>query len=538
MRTYVKLAVALLVLSASTAAVAGQLPCGTAQLRQLHPIEITPFHGPFPGGRGAPTIGEERDFWHYDLSVMPPKNAQVKATCRGVSELVAIWIADDQWESEVTQNDVDSAMAAMESATPLTEDSGIVANNELLFGAPPKYYENDPEVTLLVYELEGFQGSIFDGYFRAEDLGPFISSCTTNPQLYCSNELAMVHVNSIGFGTDYMNGVVAHEYEHLAHFGQDPYEESWLNETMAELAMVYSGYKDPGNLKAYIDNPALPLVSEPKLVNYGACYLFGSYLHDRLGVDGVKGLVASSQTGISSIDDVMPHGGFDVLFGEFAAANMLDDPELEEGQFGHSLIDFQQMQSSTFGSSATKEIDVQPSGLSYVQLFWQMGDSETYQVTFDAKGTTAQAYAVHLPTSNVWALTNGQPVELHLFDDPTVVFAIANPDPAAKVTVSLAIEIVEGEYPVVEEPVVVEEPLSSEDVVSGDVTDDIGSTGSADSIPNDSGTPSSDLDSGSTESGSGCTTGGINPVSAALLLLLLVTLMALPRSRSSFKLRS
>ena len=94
------------------------------------------------------------------------------------------------------------------------------------------------------------------------------------------------------------------------------------------------------------------------------------------------------------------------------------------------------------------------------------------------------------------------------------------------------------EEPVVEEPVVVEEPLSSEDVVSGDVTDDIGSTGSADSIPNDSGTPSSDLDSGSTESGSGCTTGGINPVSAALLLLLLVTLMALPRSRSSFKLRS
>ena len=519
MRAFVPPALMLLLFSAPVIAAPGQKLCGTAQLRQLHPVPTTPFHGPFPGGRGMPTVGDTQDFWTYDLSVMPPKNAQIPSTCRGASEQVAVWIADDQWESKVTQADVDALMAAMQSATPRTAESGIVANNEMLFGAPPQFHEGDPDVTLLVYDIAGYNGYVFDGFFRREDLDPFNPACASNPMLYCSNELAMVHVSSDNVGGDYMVGVVAHEAEHLAHFGQDPFEENWLDETMAELAMAYSGFQDPSNLQAYVNNPALPLVLEPP-VHYGACFLFGSYLFDRLGIDGVHGLVASSKKGMASIDEVVPHGGFDVLFGEYAAANLLDDPTVEEGEFGHTLIDVPTMKSSTFGSSPTKDIAIQPSALSYIKLFWQMDSTETYQVTFDAKGTRAHAYVVHLPTNSVWALSSGQPVELPLFDDPTVTFALSNPDPAAKASVSLTIEIVEGEHPVVvEEPMVIEEPIAADLISEPDTAIE---TDIADTSP----TPE-DVGSVTTQPGDGCNAGSSNSTAAGVLfgLLLLLAVM-------------
>lgn len=525
MRAVVSAAFILLLLAAPAVASPGQKICGTALLRLLHPLPAKPFHGPFPGGRDAPAVGDMRDFWTYDLLVMPPKNVQIPATCRGAGEKVAVWIADDQWETKVDQGDVDSLMAAMQTTTPRTAESGIVDNNELLFGAPPMFHENDPDVTLLVYDIAGYNGYVFDGFFRREDLDPFNASCATNPMLYCSNELAMVHVNSEDVGGDYMVGVVAHEFEHLAHFGQDPFEENWLDETMAELAMAFSGYEDPSNLQAYVNNPALPLVLDPP-VHYGACFLFGSYLFDRLGVDGVRGLVASSKKGMSSIDEVVPHGGFDVLFGEYAAANLLDDPSLEDGQFGHSLIDVPGMKSSTFGSSPIKEIAIQPSGLAYSKLFWQIDETETYQVTFDAKGTRAHAYVVHLPTNSVWALSSGQAVELPLFDDPTVTFALSNPDPAAKASVSLSIELVEGEYPVVVEEPVAADVVATADNHEADTLDSPDGNGNA--------TPE-DLGGVTTDSGGGCAAGSASANAGAVLLGLLFFLFLSSRRQTALK---
>ena len=51
-----------------------------------------------------------------------------------------------------------------------------------------------------------------------------------------------------------MIGVMAHEYQHLIHWGRDPAEESWLNESMSELAMAVLGYEDTANLHAYLQD--------------------------------------------------------------------------------------------------------------------------------------------------------------------------------------------------------------------------------------------------------------------------------------------
>ncbi len=523
MRFLLLVAVAALVAAPAPLAAAPKV-CGTAKLQQIHPVEVPPWHGVRPGGRGFPTVGEQRDFWTYDLSVMPPKNVKVPATCRGVGQKTAVWVADDQWGGDVQQADVDAVVAAMEASTPRTADSGIVQNNEALFGAPPKFHEGDPEVTLLVYDIAGYNGYTFDGFFRREDLDPFNPGCQTNPMLYCSNELGMVHVNGKKLGDDYMIGVIAHEFEHLAHFGKDPFEENWLDESMAELAMAYSGYEDPWNLEAYIENPALPLIIDPP-VHYGACFLFGAYLHQRLGTEGIQALVADSKKGVTSIDGAVPHGGFAALFGEFAVANVLDDPTKGEGAYGYDLIDPEGFAMVPFGSAENKSVKLAASALKYVQLFWQLEGMETYLVTVQGDAPL-KAHAVHLASGAVFPLALGTPVELPVYDDPTFILALANPDPAADADVSLQVQLVEGTPPVVEEPVVVEEEPIEADVVAEEVLPESDLTSGEEVAAGADATPEADVKADDGKSGGGgCTTASRStPVWPFLFLLSLVML--------------
>ncbi len=510
-------------------------PCGSALLKQLHPVPDRPYLGPVPGGRGFPTVGEARKFWTYDLSVMPPKNIQVAATCRGLGTKVAVWVADKEWNQSVTQADVDAVLAAMEQATPRTPESGVVANNEALFGAPPKFHEDDPDLTLLLYDIPNYKQYSFDGFFRREDLAPFNASCAGNPMIYCSNELGMIHVKSQDVGGEYMQGVIAHEYEHLAHFGKDQKEESWLDESLAELAMSYSGYEDPGNLDAYLKQPSLALVMEPP-VNYGACFVFGGYLYQRLGLDGVKALVTSKTTGIASIDEAESHGGFDPMLGEYAAANILDDTSVAEGQFGYDLFDLGKFTSNSFDNYNGKDFIVQPTGLQYFDLAKPLVGNETYKITFDAKGTGVRAHAVHVAGPAVYPLPAGEPVTLPVMEQPTLTLALANPDPGSKATVSISVEVVEGEIPVVEEPVV-EEPVAADIVAQpdGEPVADVSAPeeDAAQSAETAADVPAADVGQtpGEKKDGGGCQAGSSSPAFPLPLLLVFASVLLVLRRR-------
>jgi hypothetical protein len=500
-------------------------------------VQDRPYLGPVPGGRGFPTVGETRKFWTYDLSVMPPKNVQVAATCRGVGDKVAVWIADSEWNKSVVQADVDAVLSAMEQATPRTPDAGVVANNEALFGAPPKFHEDDPELTLLVYDIPNYKQYSFDGFFRREDMAPFNASCANNPMLYCSNELGMIHVKSLDLGGEYMQGVIAHEYEHLAHFGKDPKEENWLDETLAELAMAYSGYEDLGNVEAYLKQPSLALVMEPP-VNYGACFVFGGYLYQRLGLAGIKALTASTATGIAAVDEAESHGGFESMLGEYAAANILDDPSVADGQFGYDLFDLGEFSSNDFDNYNGKDFIVQPTGLQYFDLAKPLVGLETYKLTFDAKGTSVRAHAVHSAGPAVYPLPAGEPVTLPVLAQPSLVLALANPDPDTKATVSISVEVVVGELPVVEEPVVDE---SVEDdaltLVEGSpetVADSIPSVDLAPSAESEADVPSGDVGATTADQkkGSGCQAGATSSRGSLVPILLLAAwLVVALRSR-------
>lgn len=446
------LASVLMVFTCAAPALADVHMCGHARLRTAPAARLVKWNGPLAQGRGFPTVGDKRDMWTYDLSVMPPKNVSIPATCRGVGEHSAIWVADDQWESKVGQPDVDTLLEALESATPRTPDSGVVANNATLFGDPPVFAQGDPDLTLFLYDIPDYGNYHFDGFFRAEDLAPYNPACAGNPMVYCSNELGMIHVDAVNAASAYMQGVIAHEYEHLAHYGADTFEENWLDESLAELAMAYSGYEDPGNLNYYLAHPDSSLVVEPP-VDYGACFLFGSYLYQRLGIDGVNGLVASPLKGVASVESALIKQDFETFFAQWTVANVLDRPDIDEGQYGHDLIDVAQIKSKDVASMpASIQASMAPTAAAY-HVFGGTGvETQALELTFDPGASEALAHVFVPETGRVSLLNPDDLVKIGGVDAQHVTwFVFANPDPNAGAQATLEASQVHDAPAVVED---------------------------------------------------------------------------------------
>jgi len=66
----------------------------------------------------APQVGDQRTFWGWDLSVMPPTDRQFTATCRGVSDFGYVFVEDAHWDLDMNQTDVDAVLSAWDEATP------------------------------------------------------------------------------------------------------------------------------------------------------------------------------------------------------------------------------------------------------------------------------------------------------------------------------------------------------------------------------------------------------------------------------------
>jgi len=537
--------------SSAVAATPGTHPCGHAQLKLLVPHDVPHWNGPVGHGRGFPTVGDVRDFWTYDLSVMPPKNVQVAATCRAVGARAAVWIGDNVWDKAVKQADVDALLAALETATPRMPNSGLVENNAQLFGDPPHFAEGDPDLTLLVYDIPSYKGYSFDGFFRSEDFQPFNPACKTNPMLYCSNELGMIHVDSAGIGGDYMHGVVAHEFEHLIHFGADEGEEPWIDESLAELAMVFSGYEDPGNLADFAAHPNQPLITPPP-VSYGACLLFGSYLYQRIGEEGIRDLVGSTANGIPTIEAVLPEGtDFPGFFSQWTAANVLDDPAVGDGLYGYELVDVPPFATTAMSElPSNKEFSVPAAAGLYLETDGVADASMGLDVVMSGAPQDVGMHLVSESASEVAAASIKGAAHLEPpASSGTLVIVLSNPDTgnasatltATPVEATTLPDSVESSPESAEETDVVQDDSAvSEDVSGEGDSAEGGDSAVSDSVVADVPDNASDAaadavaDDGAASGGSsGCAVGTRNGSACALLVALMLVVFCVARFRGT-----
>jgi len=214
-----------------------------------------------------------------------------------------------------------------------------------MFGDPPDMFDNDPKIYLFLYEMEAYGSFSFDGYFKNDDV--------TNSAV--SNHLEMLHINTLlnSPESDYMLSVQAHEFQHLIHWAYDANEDTWLNEAMAELAMVLTGFEDDqGWIDSWVADPSVPLVGDELSFDYGVVNLFGTYLWEVFGDGFIGDLVADPDNGVSSLDSLLQSQttptDYDTVLGDFALAVAVNDVDLDSGQYGFSAVTFDQVDSNAF----------------------------------------------------------------------------------------------------------------------------------------------------------------------------------------------
>jgi hypothetical protein len=277
-------------------------------------------------------IGDTQSFWSWDLSDMPPAWIQTPSTCRAVGEHCYIFVADDQWEINMEQSDVDTVLAHFEEHTLAFPDLGIYDLNTEYFGPVPDELDNDPKMIIFYSALGSFQGTAFDGYFSAYNQVTEQEAQQMNPPGH-SNECEMIYMTCHPLDpiAPIRLSVLAHEMQHLIHWGMDVNEETWVNEGCSEYAMYLYGYPDP-----IVSFPSQPdnnlIVWDQTFADYVQTYLFTVFLSENYGGHSIiSEIVAEPANGITGIEAALGYLGytdtFADLFPAWTNANFLNDYE-------------------------------------------------------------------------------------------------------------------------------------------------------------------------------------------------------------------
>jgi len=320
-------------------------------------------------------VGDQNIFWSWALNVMPPDWILTPATCRAVGDHCYLFVADDEWEIHMDQNDVDEIMPYLEDYTMNSTEYGAFEMDIVNFGPIPDELDNDPKVIILYMELGSYAGSIFDGYFSSFNQITEAEAQSLNPPAH-SNECEMIYMTCFPLQPDdpIRISVLSHELQHLIHWGADVNESTWVNEGCSELAMVLFGLPDP--ITSFPTNPDNSLIVwDQSFADYVKTMLFFTYLYEYFGYDGLIADVvsdpANSITGIQN--QLIEHGymiPFDAIFANWTLANYLDDPNAGAGQYNYDLLDLPQFTHSAYISTFPDEGtgNVNPWAAEYLKL--------------------------------------------------------------------------------------------------------------------------------------------------------------------------
>ncbi|MDP8268422.1 MAG: T9SS type A sorting domain-containing protein [Candidatus Tenebribacter davisii] len=320
-------------------------------------------------------LGDPHIYWRYDLSVMPPGWVQIQATCQAVGEHCYVFVADDEWQVHMDEADVQEIFNYLEFETMNGDDYGVVEMDTLHFGEMPDELDNDPRLIVFYSALGSFGGSTFDGYFSSYDQVTEAEAQQMNPPGH-SNECEMIYMtcHPLNPTEPVRISVLAHELQHLIHWGGDINEETWVNEGLSELAMVYFGMPDP--ISQFNSNPDNSLNTwNQEWADYVKTLLFFTYFAEQFD-DGtiIKDIVSEPLNSISGISNqLIEHGytiPFEAIFNNWTVANYLDDPDIAQGQYNYENLELPGFNPTHYHSSypASGNGTTNPWATDYIRL--------------------------------------------------------------------------------------------------------------------------------------------------------------------------
>ncbi len=304
-------------------------------VRDLHELAIRLKGLPPDTPRVAPSgcapdcpIGTRRLF--HVSNVDTDEQFDIYAVLRYKTDHVYMWVEEG----------VDVDMEDLRAAADLFEEHTYPTNRSFFGSEWTPGVDDDPHLSIL--HARNLGGTVA-GYYSSAD--EFVSEVRED-----SNEMEMFYINieNISVNSEFYNGVLAHEFQHMIHWYNDRNEETWLNEGFSELASYLNGFDPGGSEYTFAHWPDTQLNSWPEGpgaagANYGAGYLFTSYFLDRFGPEATQALVAHDENGLAAVDAVLSDLGVGIdhvdLFADWVIANLLDDPTIYDGRYGYHEID-------------------------------------------------------------------------------------------------------------------------------------------------------------------------------------------------------
>jgi hypothetical protein len=224
----------------------------------------------------------------------------------------------------------------------------IYPSNTTIYGEPLARGDEGTKEWILILNIRDdayynpAAESYIAGYFSASESSEY------NKNIIHIDTYEWANRTGPGVGRPYLyEGVIAHEFEHLIHFDQDPDEPSWVDEGLADLAGFFCGYgHSSGHIANYFYNhEATPLTFWGNgLWDYGASYLFQLYLYEQYGGAAfASALVQEQANGIEGIENTLAAFGysdsFDEVFDNWVIANYIDDTRKAGGKYGYETLE-------------------------------------------------------------------------------------------------------------------------------------------------------------------------------------------------------
>ncbi len=221
-----------------------------------------------------------------------------------------IYVEAAEWDSgHVDTTAIDTLVTYFRDRTfegSLYPDLGIKAAAEDVFGPPPDI-DNNGKVYILLIDVRDDYDPDSSKTFVAGYFDPLDQEKGSTPR---GNLADIIYLDTnpgrlSGANIRHQISTLAHEYQHLIHYGRDPGEDIWVNEGLSELSPTLMGLPHR-EFTYYLTDTNMRLDSfDGELADYARCGLFFLYTWVQLGTQFIKDLIVNTETGISGFSQTL-----------------------------------------------------------------------------------------------------------------------------------------------------------------------------------------------------------------------------------------
>ncbi|MEX0929252.1 MAG: T9SS type A sorting domain-containing protein [Balneolales bacterium] len=352
------------------------------------------------------SVGDLREFYVFNYKDsdggITQEYDEIDFELSYIDDVVEIWVEKDELkEGKITQEIVDTIMDALVNKTPegsYDRDRGIININKKLFGDPPNVNNSDRVKILLVDIQDGWDpdngGGFIAGFFNPNDLNPALPTNNSNEAdiIYIDTYPGIYHEDQPADPLRSLN-TVAHEYQHLIHANYG-HLITFQNEAQSEIAEVINGYNarnmaylnDKEEISGNVTSGSGSGLYRWRrsdmhavLLDYQRAGLLHGYLNERVGAEATARITKSKDSGKNAYISALSNAGIDwpEFLADFYVANLINNPELYDNQFGYSNPKFSNVGATGYGriyptpeeNPGEKEVSITYGGAIYTK--WQ-----------------------------------------------------------------------------------------------------------------------------------------------------------------------